>query len=475
MRHTMFTKHTIVGRMLGSVAAAATLCFSTVALADEPPFVPRQALIELAPGSSIQAIHAQYGTSTLREIASRRIYLVQLPQAGNEPEFVDDARSDARIVRSDLNYIGDNGDANGTGQSIFLFRTVSQYQQDPSYAAANSTAALPGGQGEGVLIAVLDSGIDATHPQLAGRVDPRGYDFLLRQPGVTDVGDGLDNNADNRVDEYVGHGTAVAGIIARVAPNASILPIRVMDSDGVANIFAVTEGVYHAIDNGARVINISIGTYGDPTILSDALRQARLANISVVAAAGNDGVSSPVFMPAGLNAEGVISVTAVGSTRVRPMFSNFGTWIDLSAPGELVTSILPNGQYGAASGTSFAAPFVSGAIALVRSECTAITPDEAALRVRSSAQSVDAVNPNFQGELGAGIVQAAAAAIQATSGANPCVCRADFDRDGGVTTADILAYLNLWFAQDASADIDGDGTHDAADIFAFLSLWFIGC
>ncbi len=471
----MKTVHPFVPGLIGALVLLAKLGLPSAAFADAPAFVARQALIQLAPGASIQAIHTQYGTSTLQQIPSRRIYLVQVPVAGDEPEFVDDARTDARIIRADLNYVGDNGDAGGTGQSIFLFRTATQYLQDSSYAAADSASAIPGRQGEGVLVAVLDSGLDANHPQLAGRIDPRGFDFLVRQPGAFDTGDGLDNNADGRIDEYVGHGTAVAGIIARVAPRASILPIRVMNSDGVANIYALTEGVYYAIDSGAKVINISIGTYGDPTILTEALREARDRGVSVVAAAGNDGVSSPLFMPAARTADGVISVTAVSSSRVRPAFANYGLWIRISAPGELVTSILPNNQFGAASGTSFAAPFVSAAIALVRSECTTITPEDAALRVQAGAQSVNAQNPNFLGELGSGIVQAASSAGGALSGPDACVCPADFDRDGAVVFLDILAFLNRWFLQDPASDVDGNGAPDAADIFHFLTAWFNGC
>lgn len=468
-------------RILRSESRLAMLLLSGLALfmtapnaiADEPPFVPRQALIQLAPGQSIQAFHTRYGTTTLQQIQSRSVFLVALPgQAGDEPEFVDNLALDPTVVRADLNYVADIGDAGGTGQSIFLFRTATQYRDDPAYAAAGVPSATVGSGGAGVIVAVIDSGVDATHPDLAGRIDPRGYDFILRAPGSPDVGDGLDNNADGRIDNYVGHGTAVAGIIRRVAPQATILPIRAMNSDGDANIFALTEGVYYAIEMGARVINISMGTYGSPDILAAALAEARDAGISVVAAAGNDGISSPAFNPAGLAGSGVVSVTAVSSSLVRPEFSNFGPWIGIAAPGVSVVSTLPGGMYGAASGTSFAAPFISATLALVRAECTTITPDGAIARLFASATPLGGINPNYADGLGAGSVQSGVTADLAANGPSACTCVADFDRNGALNVADLLEYLNAWFSGIGSADLDGNGVSASADIFIFLNAWF---
>lgn len=466
----------IIARLAWTSCLFGVAGLPSLAHADESGrFVPQQALVRLAPGQTIGAFNARYGTQTLDSIASRRLFLVRLPLAGNEPSDVDAMRSDPGVVFADLNFVMDEENPGGSTQSIFLFRTQAQYQADAAYAAVDIAGAHARATGQGVTVAIIDSGVDVTHPVLAARISPGGFDFIANHPGVTDAGDNVDSNGNGIADEFVGHGTLIAGIIARVAPGAQIMPIRVMDSDGEATTFRVCEGVYHAIDNGAHVINLSMGTTGEPALLRSAVEEARTRGIIVVAAAGNDAVSSPPRTPAAFTSSGVLAVAAVNNSGVIAPFTNFGAWITLSAPGVSVISTVPEGRYGVASGTSFAAPFVTGVAALVRSVCRAAPLSTQIEHLVFSAQSVSAQNPSYPGQLGRGMVNAAAAVDAAMQPFSGCGCPADSDASGAATVEDIFLFLNEWFVGGANADFDGSGAINIEDVFQYLEHWFVGC
>jgi type VII secretion-associated serine protease mycosin len=255
--------------------------------------------------------------------------------------------------------------------------------------------------GAGVLVAVIDSGVEATHPQLAGAV----------VPGV----DLLDTAGDGRVD-CVGHGTAVASIIAGrsrhgtafrgVAPAASIFPVRVserLDEDTggrSAPLAEVASAVRRAAERGARVINLSLTTDRDNEALRDAVRYALAHDIVVVAAAGNRHDSgNPLPFPAAY--DGVLGVGAVQQGGARVRTSQTGPHVDLAAPGGDVTAAAHGGGYARYTGTSFAAAFVAGAAALVRQYYPTMTADEVAHRLLATADGLD---PARTSGFGAGLV-----------------------------------------------------------------------
>jgi type VII secretion-associated serine protease mycosin len=211
-----------------------------------------------------------------------------------------------------------------------------------------------------VVVAVVDSGVDAHHADLAGRVLP-GADF---------TGTAINGQADVSSN---GHGTSVAGIIAGtgaagvtgLAPAATILPVRV--SDGLAsNLSALAQGIDYATTHGAKVINISVCTPILNPQIRDAVDAAISNDVVVVAAGGNDGLAgNPIQYPAALP-----GVLAVAATDVHGMLwpkSESGGYIGLAAPGVGIYTTGPQGGYLTATGTSFAAPQVSAAVALLRS------------------------------------------------------------------------------------------------------------
>ena len=228
----------------------------------------------------------------------------------------------------------------------------------PAFAnlAVEDTHAMS--QGRGVVVAVLDTGVDPLHPLLASRLRG-GYDLVADDSAPIDETDGDDGDGDGRIDEAFGHGTFIAGILAQLAPEASIMPIRVLDADGRAELYAVIDAIDLAVEADVDVINMSFGILGKgkSKALDQALKRAHKAGIVVVAAAGNTGESDEHYPAAAKN---VIAVTALGAdgTLLAP-FSNHGKWVHVAAPGVGIVSAVPGGGYAKWAGTSMATPVVS--------------------------------------------------------------------------------------------------------------------
>ncbi len=213
-------------------------------------------------------------------------------------------------------------------------------------------------EGEEVIVAVVDTGVDLDHPDLKNRL-VEGYNVYT---------EGSD------ADDDVGHGTHVAGIIAAeinnyegiagMSPHSRIMPVKVLDSTGAGSTYAVAQGIIWATDHGARVINLSLGNYAEAQFLHDAIQYAYDRDVVLVAATGNDHTESPGY-PAAYD-----EVLAVGATDVNgqlAQFSNYGAYVDVSAPGVSIASTYPGNQYAALSGTSMASPHAAALAAMIRS------------------------------------------------------------------------------------------------------------
>jgi subtilisin family serine protease len=220
-------------------------------------------------------------------------------------------------------------------------------------------------RGAGTVVAVLDTGADTDHPALAGRL-LAGWNYVDDNADTGDVPTGTDRDGDGLSDSAVGHGTFVSGLIGLVAPDARILPYRVLDSDGYGTSYEVAQAIVDATAAGADVINLSFGTAAktDSHLLHDAITQAQRAGVVLVGAAGNDASNRPHYPAAHHGVLGVSALAADG--RGLTSFSAWGSWAALAAPGQQVTGPVPGGGYAAWSGTSMAAPFVSGQAALLR-------------------------------------------------------------------------------------------------------------
>jgi type VII secretion-associated serine protease mycosin len=209
-----------------------------------------------------------------------------------------------------------------------------------------------------VKVAVIDTGVDLTHPDLKQR--------LL--PGVNVIEAGGSSNDDN------GHGTHVAGIIGASVNNrqgiaglnwySRVLPIKALDADGAGTSFSVADGIIDATDRGAKVINMSLGNYASSAFLHEAVRYAYRNDVVLVAATGNDNSNQPGY-PAAYPE--VVAVAATTRGLEHASFSNYGPYVDVAAPGSAIASTYMGSQYAALSGTSMATPHVSALAALIRS------------------------------------------------------------------------------------------------------------
>lgn len=249
-----------------------------------------------------------------------------------------------------------------------------------------------------VIVAVVDSGVDLTHPDLAPKLTA-GYDFVGGDPVP---------------DDECGHGTQIAGIVAAVTDNATgvagvswgarIMPVRVLDSTGFGTYENTAAGILWAVNHGAHVINLSMGGTKDPAVLRDAVLYAYSRGVTVVSAVGNYG--SQVFYPAAYPQ--VIAVAAVDQNAQPAAFSNAGPEVDVAAPGVDIYTTAMGGGYDLANGTSFAAPFVAGQAALIIGlQGGTLPPDQVAAIITGTA--LDIAAPGRDDQTGAGLVQLDAA------------------------------------------------------------------
>lgn len=247
-------------------------------------------------------------------------------------------------------------------------------------ADANKVIDAGANAGRAVKVAVVDTGIDLTHPDLAANV-VSSYNAIATTKSATD---------DN------GHGSHVAGIIAGidntvgvlgVAPQTKLMAVKVLDRNGSGYYSDIIEGIQWSMNNGAKVINMSLGGTTDMQSLHDAIIAAYNAGIVIVVAAGNSGpgdntVNYPAKYPE------VIAVSATDSANAIASFSSRGPEVDLAAPGVSIYSTYKGGTYATLSGTSMAAPHVAGAAALVIASGRATAPADVKALLQSTADDL---------------------------------------------------------------------------------------
>lgn len=353
-------------------------------------------IIKLAAGASIETIANKYGIKKIDEIPVENSYLL-LPQnkqsvgqlvssLTREPGVMSvegniELSTPVISLRQPQNFPGDDPIALGISTNLYRTQPITSLLQ---LTSLHSIA-----QGQGVTVAVIDSGIDMSHPALTGRVAPGGFDFVDFDTNVTDEPGGPN----------YGHGTFISGLVLLLAPQARILPLRAMDQSGTGTAFDVGAAIYYAVASGAKVINLSLGTDERPYIISSAIAYAQRMGCVVVSAAGNGNSGLGNVFPA--NLEYVIGVGATDFNDKKASFSNFGRSVDINAPGVDLVGPFPGGGYSRWSGTSFATPLVAAEAALLFSKQPR-SASEVINMMLSSTLNLDAVDPAYRGQLGKG-------------------------------------------------------------------------
>lgn len=273
---------------------------------------------------------------------------------------------------------------------------------DPAYGNSwalpkiQAPTAWDSANGSGVTVAILDTGVDGTHPDLAANMVP-GWNVF-------------DNNT-NTADIH-GHGTSVAGVVAMAANNgagsagvawgARIMPVRIADPNGYAYWSTVAQGIYWAADHGAKVANISYNGVSSSLTVQAAAQYMRSKGGVVVVAAGNSGALEAVAA-----SDMLLAVAATDKNDARASFSSYGAYVDLSAPGVSIYTTTRGGGYANASGTSFASPVVAATAALIFSTNSKLGPADVDRFL--TGKSVDLGTSGYDQYYGFGRVNAAAA------------------------------------------------------------------
>jgi subtilisin family serine protease len=382
------------------------------------PAVNGQVVVAINPlsGATIDDINATFGTTTVDQLpAPFDGYLLAVPDGQSVRDVLERMEPDLRLAASEPNFVGELPEAKRHTTWAWGGFDASAYSANYALAMLGIDQAHALALGRGAVVAVVDTGAELDHPALAASL-VAGYDFVDGDGLPADEGNLLDDDADGDTDEGVGHGTHVAGIVHIVAPAAKIMPLRALNSDGRGTIFAVAQAIAYASAHGAQAINVSLGTESESQVLADAIMVASHAGSLVVAAAGNEGTNVAVYPAAGACA---LSITSIGPTSLKSSFANYGNKVAFAAPGESIWSSFPVGGYASGSGTSMAAAWVTGQVALIQGVAPAADPLRVARLMSATARSLDSTNPSFKGRLGAGRPDVRASVASAVAGIWP--------------------------------------------------------
>ena len=351
------------------------------------PTSPGQVILRLQNAGDLQTIAVQYSLdpTPLDQLTVAPLYLMHILDGSSPDTKAAALGSDSRVVFAEPNVIGsaaeDQGDsswASGGSADTYLGQwapTTIRLAQ-----AFNVT------RGAGVTVAVLDTGVDSTHPALSGHL-VAGYDFV-------------DNDADPSeagavgVNKAYGHGTFVTGLVTLAAPDAWVMPVRVLDPNGLSDVWRLSKGMVWAASQGAQVINLSLGTHTHTHVTTDLISSlaSNGRGIVVVAAAGNSASNVPQF-PAAEGGSRVLSVGATTPTDTLAAFSNYGSWVRVGAPGLSVWSTVPGGQYASWSGTSMSSGLTAGEAALVRAAYPTLSAQDVIGRIANTSTKISGAVP----------------------------------------------------------------------------------
>jgi thermitase len=356
-------------------AALAVGCASLASAQTPASYVPNQIVVKFRPqsagGSGI--VHSTIGARVLRTNAVLGYQTIQLRAGMNVAQALSFYRSLSSVESVTPNYVA---------QALYAPNDP-RYNQQWWLAKVGAPRAWDLTLGSPtVKIAVVDTGVDYLHEDLVGKVI-LGKDFI--------------NNDNDPMDDR-GHGTHVAGIaaantnngkgVAGLGFNAQIIAVKVLGPGG-GPYDVIAAGIQNAADLGAQVINLSLGGGGDAPVLADAIKYAHNKGCVIVAAAGNDGVPTPMY-PAYY--KDAIAVAATDQNDLKADFSNYGAdWVDVAAPGVDILSTMPNNVYAPNQGTSMASPVVAGLAGLLK----AYAPSATAAEIRTAIESTSVKVGNF--------------------------------------------------------------------------------
>ncbi|WP_058765808.1 MULTISPECIES: S8 family serine peptidase [Exiguobacterium] len=366
------------------VTGTALLTFGSSVSATENEAMPERVIVEVK-GTRTGDFEGEVISSN--QLRKQATMTMEVPEGMATSAFIKELEQDVNVLRVEEDHL------------LKSTYTPSDryFNYQSHHTNIQSEDAWDRAKGENIVVAILDDGIDLRHEDFKGKiVNP--YDIVYDSPYTLTPGE---------------HGTHVAGIVASqmdndyggvgVAPNAFIMPIDVFVGDAAYTSDTI-KAIYRAVDQGANVINMSLGSYNYSYAYQQAINYAYEKNVVVVAAAGNDATSATHY-PSSYNH--VISVGSTTSYDTLSYFSNYGWDIDITAPGSSIFSTMPYNKYAYMSGTSMASPVVAGVVALLKSSEPNLSVDAITERLTSTAD--DLGNAGWDYYYGHGRVNAKAA------------------------------------------------------------------
>jgi len=360
-----------------------------------------QVVVKLKSGVAIGTILGRYNATILETITETNLYFLQLPAGQTAEQILPSLNTDPDLFYAEPNYYFD-GSPNG-GAILFrahmaplaeaiLFRAHGELTPIPPPSSdqwAWDKIGLLSSQkistGQAIIVAVLDTGLAPDHPLLNSNITA-GYNFVGMNNDIYDRGNGIDDDGDGIVDGFVGHGTHVSGIIVTESPGVQIMPIRVLNSEGVGTYWEVAAGIKYAVDHGADIISMSLSAPRLTPSLKDALDYAASHGVIVVSAAGTG--AGPNY-PAGYSNSLALGVGATDENDAIAWFSGGQVAdTDVYAPGTNIYSAYPYNGYALASGTSMSAPVVAGEAALLLSRYPDWTSAQVVQRITGKTDPV---------------------------------------------------------------------------------------
>lgn len=387
--------------LIGIIFASFNLAYASPRQDSDLP--ADQVAVKLKPGVALDTVLTRYQASLLGIITETNLYFLQLSNGQTAEALLPALNSDPDLYYAEPNYYADGAPGGGVimfgahmapAAEVIMFGAHGDSgPTDPDNPTqwAWERVGLANAQkistGRGLIVAILDTGLAANHPLLRSSI-VGGYDFVGMKNDIYDTGNNLDDDGDGLVDEDLGHGTHVAGIIVTAAPGVQVMPIRVLNSDGMGTYWEVAAGIRYAVDHGAKIINMSMSAPRLTPSLKDALDYAAARGVLVVAAAGTG--PGPNF-PAGYASPnlGVLGVGASDQDDAVAWFSGGQTAdTDIFAPGVDIYSAYPYDGYVLGSGTSMAAPMAAAEAALLMARYPDWNPAQVVQRIQGKTNPV---------------------------------------------------------------------------------------
>lgn len=432
-------------RVPGSLFLALALLLALIGTQTHAQISTIPVIVKVEPGFTIQQVLNRLpGADVVDTIPGTQIYLLNVPDSTLVQSLLTAPAYLLRLLGID--WIEINAGVSEPGHIrlglIQKSGAADWYKDQPAFKLIRSGEAIPYSTGRGVVVADINARVDTSHPALQGHFTG-GYDFVENRPADSAAlnqssasfldqssasfldqssasfldqssASFLDQSSASFLDQSsagfldglgkpaYSHGTLTVGVIAAIAPDAMIMPLRAFDDEGSSDLFTLAKAVRYAATQGAQVINMSFGTLENSKALKNSVDYARNRAVVLIASAGNNNTSVPQY-PAAWS--GVLTTAATDLSDTKASFSNYGTFVFADAPGVNLILPYPNGYYAMVSGTSFSAPEVAATAALIRS----IRSWGVADSIASSAVDVDSRNPEYENKLGHGRIDILAA------------------------------------------------------------------